>query len=460
MDAGVRVLVVGDRETIAPGLSRHVNGRFDLSVVGSAADVDAAIGLCTTNRIDVVLVDLDSLGRPGVDAIRRLRSEFPEAKVIALTANEATELIVEALTAGASGYAQKSNGIERLAEVIGYAVGGEVVMPEADLVHVLNELHRTRTRSQVQERALERLTAREMDNRRGAWDQPPHGPEPREAHPGQARRSLEGGGRHAGVARRARTDPVRPSRRGSSGAPGRLRGHLGIGMGQGSRTSPDRRSIPFRVVIIDDDDVLRQVVSIACAATAGLEVVGEAQGGEEGLALCERVAPDLVVLDLTLPGMGGLEVATRLRESRGPSRVLVFTAREDGETVLAAMRSGVHGFLAKSAAIDDVASAMLAVARGEPVFPPEHERAAVQELGRLARAARTATPTLTRREITILQLLAEGLTLRQVGTNLGISHRTVESHVTKLYRKLGVKTRVQAMAQGASLGLIEFGRTR
>src|ERR671937_1171518 len=147
MDAGVRVLVVGDGDTIAPGLSRHVNGRFDLSVVGSAADVEAAIGLCTTNRIDVVLVDLDSLGREGVDAIRRLRSECPEAKVIALTANEATELIVEALTAGASGYAQKSNGIERLAEVIGYADGGAVVMPEAVLVHVQNELHRTRTRS-------------------------------------------------------------------------------------------------------------------------------------------------------------------------------------------------------------------------------------------------------------------------------------------------------------------------
>ena len=232
-------------------------------------------------------------------------------------------------------------------------------------------------------------------------------------------------------------------------------------MGQGSRTSPDRRSSPFRVVIIDDDVVLRRVVSIACAATAGLEVVGEAQYGEEGLALCERLAPDLVVLDLTLPGMGGLEVATRLRASRSsPSRVLIFTAREDGETVLAAMRSGVHGFLAKSAAIDDVASAMLAVARGESIFPPEHERAAVQELGRLARAARSGSPTLTLREITILQLLADGLSLRQVGTRLGISHKTVESHVTKLYRKLQVKTRVQAMAQAASLGLIELRRTR
>src|ERR687897_3621975 len=151
MDAGVRVLVVGDGETVAPGLSRHVNGRFDLSVVGSAADVEAAIELCTANRIDVVLVDLDSLGRAGVDAIRRLRSKCPEAKVIALSANEATELIVEALTAGASGYAQKSKGIERLVEVIRYAVGGEGVMPEAELVHVFNQLHRARTRAGGQE---------------------------------------------------------------------------------------------------------------------------------------------------------------------------------------------------------------------------------------------------------------------------------------------------------------------
>ena len=163
MDSGVRVLVVGERETVAPELSRHVDDRFDLSVVGSTADIDAAIKLCGTDRIDVVVVDLDRPGRAGVDAIRRLRSKCPEAKVIALSANEATELIVEALTAGASGYAQRSKGVERLVEVIRYAVGGEVVMPEADLVHVLNQLHRTRTRSEVQERALERLTAREMD---------------------------------------------------------------------------------------------------------------------------------------------------------------------------------------------------------------------------------------------------------------------------------------------------------
>src|ERR687891_318827 len=372
MDAGVRVLVVGDGETIAPGLSRHVNGRFDLSVVGSAAAVEAAIRLCTTNPIDVVLVDLDSLRRAGGGP--RPRAERAPSDP--------------------------------------YSVAGAGA--RARTPHRARDGHPPRARG----------GSRNRGDRRGAWDQPAHGPEPREAHPGQARRSLEGGGRHAGLARRARTDPARPSWRGSSGAPGRLRGRLRTSMGQGSRTSPDLRSSPFRVVIIDDDIVLRRVVSIACAATAGVGVGGEAQDGEEGLDLCERLAPDLVVLDLTLPGVGGLEVATRLRESRSTSRILIFTAREDGETVLAAMRSGVHGFLAKSAAIDDVASAMLAVARGESIFPPEHERAAVQELGRLARAARSGSPTLTLRQITILQLLADGLSLRQGGTRLGISHRT------------------------------------
>ena len=224
----------------------------------------------------------------------------------------------------------------------------------------------------------------------------------------------------------------------------------------------DRRSPPFRVLIIDDNPVLRRVVAIACAAMAGLDLVGEAGDGEEGLAACERLAPDLVVLDLALPRIDGLEVARRLRASRDPPRVLVLSGRGDGESVLAAMRTGVHGFVVKSAGIDEVASAMLAVARGERVFPPAEERAAVVELGRLVRAARAGArdaSTLTPRELTVLQLLAEGLTLHQVGMRLGISQRTVESHVAKLYRKLEVKTRVQAVVKAASLGLIELDRT-
>lgn len=163
MDAGVRVLVVDDREMVTQGLLAYLDGRSDLSVVGPAADVEAAARLCRANPIDVVLVDLDRPGRAGVEAIRRLRSECPGVKVIALSAFGATELIVDALIAGACGYAQKSGGIEELVEIIRCAVVGEMVMPAGDLVHVLDELYQTRIRSEVQERALQRLTAREME---------------------------------------------------------------------------------------------------------------------------------------------------------------------------------------------------------------------------------------------------------------------------------------------------------
>ncbi len=162
MDAGVRVLVVDDRETVTR-LSLHLDGRSDLSVVGPAADVEAAAGLYGTDPFDVVLVDLDRPGRGGMEAIRRLRSACPEVKVIALSEAGATDRIVEALFAGACGYAPKSSGIEELVEVIRCAVLGEMVLPVGELVHVLDELRQTRIRSQVQERALERLTTRETE---------------------------------------------------------------------------------------------------------------------------------------------------------------------------------------------------------------------------------------------------------------------------------------------------------
>lgn len=157
------MLVVDDREMVTERLSPFLDGRSDLSVVGPAADVDAAAGLYRTNPFDVALVDLDRPGRAGMDAIRRLRSECPEVKVIALSAVGATELIVEALFAGACGYAPKSGDIEELVEIIRSAVLGEMVIPAGELAHVLDELHQTRIRSQVRERALEHLTAREME---------------------------------------------------------------------------------------------------------------------------------------------------------------------------------------------------------------------------------------------------------------------------------------------------------
>jgi DNA-binding NarL/FixJ family response regulator len=163
MDAGVRVLVVDDREMVYQGLSLFLDRRDDLSVVGPADDVETAARLCNETPIDVVLIDVDRPNDDGVRAIRFLRSACPDVKVVALTAFGATELVVAAMIAGACGYAQKSCGIEELVEVIRRAAAGEMVMPSSDLPRILDELQETRLRASMQELALQRLTAREVE---------------------------------------------------------------------------------------------------------------------------------------------------------------------------------------------------------------------------------------------------------------------------------------------------------
>lgn len=215
----------------------------------------------------------------------------------------------------------------------------------------------------------------------------------------------------------------------------------------------------IRVLIVEDHPVLRGVVRLACEAAPGLEVVGEAAGGLEALAACEALEPDILVLDLSLPDLGGLEVARRLRAGGSGAKILVLTGRTDDQTVFEAVRAGVDGYLEKTAGVRFIAEALERVARGERVFTPEQEAGAVSELGRFARRSREASGlrgNLTPRELEILAYVSYGLTVKQVATRLGLSPRTVETHIGKLYKKLGVSNRVQAVSRAASLGLIEL----
>jgi len=128
--------------------------------------------------------------------------------------------------------------------------------------------------------------------------------------------------------------------------------------------------------------------------------------------------------------------------------------------VLECLRLGVHGYVDRSTGIRTIGTAIRRIGRGERVIDPALEQAAVMELGRFAKQAREGSEmaaSLTRRELQILELISTGLTMRQTATRLGISPRTVETHVAKLYRKLAVRTRVQAVARAASLGLIDLG---
>jgi DNA-binding NarL/FixJ family response regulator len=214
----------------------------------------------------------------------------------------------------------------------------------------------------------------------------------------------------------------------------------------------------IRVVVVDDHPVIRDIVRIACNGVPGIEVVGEAEDGESGLELCRALRPDVLVLDLVLPGIDGFEVARALAmEGDGP-KVLVISGRTDDEAVFQARRLGLAGFVPKTLFVQNVAEAIEAVARGETVYTDEQERVAIEGLGRMVRRLRETsrlTASLTDRELEVLRLLAQSFSNRQVARRLGISPKTVESHISSLYRKLGAKTRVEAVARALAHGLVE-----
>ncbi len=218
-------------------------------------------------------------------------------------------------------------------------------------------------------------------------------------------------------------------------------------------------SAPVRVLVVDDHPMIREIVRLACEDRPDVAVVGEACDGSEALIRCRELRPDVVVLDLTLPGMDGLQVAAHLRRESPMPKILVLTARDDRATILEAIRAGVDGYLSKSVSIDQIGPAIVAVASGTQVFSSDHERLAQAQVGYLARRARDAAraaSTLTRRERQVLGLIGAGLTNRQIASTLGVTERTTETHVANLYRKLQVRTRVQAVHHAASLGLIDL----
>jgi len=214
-----------------------------------------------------------------------------------------------------------------------------------------------------------------------------------------------------------------------------------------------------RVAVVDEHPVIRGVVRIACDGSDRLELVGEGQDGAAARALVGSTDPDVLVLDLDLPDEDGVETIRAIRGAGFPGRIVVLTGRTSGASVLAAMRAGVDAYLEKAISLRSIGSSILRVSMGERLIDDGLERAAAVELGRFARTARESSEvagSLTPRELEVLRFIGQGLTMASMAKRLGISPRTVESHIAKLYRKLGVRTRVQVVARAVSLGLIDL----
>ena len=212
----------------------------------------------------------------------------------------------------------------------------------------------------------------------------------------------------------------------------------------------------IRVLIADDHGVLRSGLATLLGAEPGVEVVGEAERGDEVLSLVRRISPDLVLLDISMPGLGGIEVTRRLREEHPGVRVLILTAHEDEALLREAIQAGASGYVIKRAVESELLNAMIAVDRGDLYVHPAMTRALLAEpLAPPTAASAAAAPALTRRELEVLRLIVHGNTNRQVADLLDLSVRTVESHRANLMAKLGLQSRVDLVRYAVNNKLLD-----
>lgn len=194
---------------------------------------------------------------------------------------------------------------------------------------------------------------------------------------------------------------------------------------------------PIRVLLVDDHPVVRDGLRGYLSRRPGIEVTGEAGDGLEAIALARVRPPDVVLMDLQMPGMNGIEAVGHLRFVAPEARVLILTMQEDREYLRQARRAGAQGYLLKDAAPSEVVRAIEAVHAGDPFYTDGTSRAMLDEA---AREPAAPGPELSGREREVLSLLVAGLTSREIADRLGLGVRTVESHRLRLRRKLGIES--------------------
>jgi len=205
---------------------------------------------------------------------------------------------------------------------------------------------------------------------------------------------------------------------------------------------------PIRLLVVDDHPVVRDGLRGIFTAEPGFEVVGEARDGAEALALAPRLSPDVLLMDLRMPAMGGVETIARLRRTTPDVRVLVLTTFDTDQDVLPAIEAGATGYLLKDAPREELVRAVRAAFRGEPVLSPA---IAGRLMGRMRRPAPEA---LSDRELQVLRLVAAGATNREAAARLFISEATIKTHLLHIYGKLGVRDRAAAVGEAYERGLL------
>lgn len=208
----------------------------------------------------------------------------------------------------------------------------------------------------------------------------------------------------------------------------------------------------IRILLADDHKVVRQGLVAILETQPDFEVVGEASSGAEAVELAAKLNPDIILLDLEMPGMDGLNALRAIRAAHPDRKIIVFTAFDTDERIFGAVQAGAQGYLLKGAPRDELFRAIRVVHAGGSLLEP----VVAARLIRRVSSSQEAAPQLTGRELEVLQLIAGGLQNKEIAAQLRISERTVKFHVSAILGKLGAGNRTEAVAIAVQQGLIEL----
>ncbi|WP_234537142.1 response regulator transcription factor [Streptomyces shenzhenensis] len=215
---------------------------------------------------------------------------------------------------------------------------------------------------------------------------------------------------------------------------------------------------PARVVVADDQTVVREGIVMLLGLLPGVEVVGAAGDGEEAVRLVAELAPDVVLMDLRMPRCDGVEATRRIRSEYPGTQVVVLTTFADDESLFPALRAGARGYLTKDAGGDEIVRAVESVLSGDAGLSPSIQRRLLERLSQPepAPAAPEAPDGLTARETEVLVLIAEGFSNQEIARRLHVSTATVKTHINNLFAKTGLKDRAQAVRYAYGKGLVRL----
>jgi DNA-binding NarL/FixJ family response regulator len=211
----------------------------------------------------------------------------------------------------------------------------------------------------------------------------------------------------------------------------------------------------IKVLLADDQQLIRQGIRILLEQEPDVEVVGEAADGMEALRLCRDTKPDVVLMDVQMPGMDGVECTRQLTKAYPEIGVIILTTFDDDDYIFDGLRAGARGYLLKDVSSADLAAAVRTVAAGDALIQPSISRRVISEFARLSGTTSSLIETLTPRELDVLHALADGLSNLEIAQKLVITEGTVKNHVSNLLAKLEVRDRTQAVLKAYKLNILQ-----